>query len=464
MSDQLLESVRDARPELPAGALSPDGAEGRAVLERVLAGRPRRRRRFGWRRALGGAPVALAIGATVVVAAVAVVTLRGHATAGPAGFGGHGARGEILDRDGEVLSPGLGVQAGLEAYYGAELKRGDTLRTSLDAALERTGQRALRHAIGADPPANGGAFVALDPQTGAVDAIGSIPNSATESAGPVGSTFTPITAIAALGDGAWSAGQVYDDTGQFCFEGQCRHNSGRAVDGVLDVQSALKVGSEDFFDNLGALTSSNGALEGWARAFGIGTATGVDLPRENPGTLPTVGRPGDTINLAVGQGDVEITPLQLAVAYAAIENGGTIVRPHLGLTLERPDGWVHGAIPPPVRHLNIDPLYLELIRQGLRAATSQAGGTSADVFGGFPEQVYGETGTAQYFSEGAKQDYAWYAGFVPGTATAKPIVVVVTVARGGFGDVAAAPVARQMLSQWFFGQPGPWVTGTSQTL
>ena len=245
-----------------------------------------------------------------------------------------------------------------------------------------------------------------------------------------------------------------------------------------------------------------GTLQQWARAFGIGQNTHIDLPSENPGTLPTpawrarrnqletecdratgpfAGGPthppggcgiadgtnrawssGDNESLAVGQGDVQITPLQLAVAYAAIANGGTIVRPRLGLDIERPNGTVLRSIDPaPARKLNINPLYLNSVRAGLRAAASQPGGTSAAVFAHFPERVYGATGTAQY---NGQQDYAWYSGFVPASATSKPIVVVVTVDQGGFGAHAAAPVARQILSQWFFAHPGPWIAGTSRTI
>jgi penicillin-binding protein 2 len=76
----------------------------------------------------------------------------------------------------------------------------------------------------------------------------------------------------------------------------------------------------------------------------------------------------------------------------------------------------------------------------------------------------GSTATAQYIANGREQDNAWYAGFVPATATSRPIVVVVTLQKGGFGDVAAAPVARQILSQWFLGRPGPYVAGTAHTL
>ncbi len=159
---------------------------------------------------------------------------------------------------------------------------------------------------------------------------------------------------------------------------------------------------------------------------------------------------------------MQVTPLQLATVYSAIANGGTVVRPHIGLDVQDPDGTLRQQIdPPPARHVNINPTYLDTIRAGLRAAASQPGGTSADVFSTFPEQVYGKTGTAQY---NGQQDYAWYACFVPSSATRTPIVVVVWVEQGGFGAVGAAPVAREILSQWFFGNPGKYVAGSSQTL
>ena len=102
------------------------------------------------------------------------------------------------------------------------------------------------------------------------------------------------------------------------------------------------------------------------------------------------------------------------------------------------------------------------MRQQLHEAAPTSGGTSDDVMGNIPEQVYGKTGTAQYQPPGqAEVDYAWYSCFVPATATSKPIEVTVWVEKGGFGDIAAAPVARQILSQWFLGKPGPYTSGSS---
>ncbi|HEY3726403.1 MAG TPA: penicillin-binding protein 2 [Solirubrobacteraceae bacterium] len=433
---------------------------------------------------------------------------------------------------------------------------GHNLALSLNVGLQRVGQSALQESIDSNYPANGGAFVALNPQDGSVYAMGSLPtfdpnvftsnlskstydqlvskgqnypllNRAIDSAGPTGSTFKPITATAALQSGEWTTSDTYDDTGSFCTSpGVCRHNAGGGASGVVDLVNALRVSSDTFFYNLGARTNianpiahpQGGPLQLWAHRYGIGQKTGIDLPGEDAGTLPSpawrseknklesecdratgpfkytngqttgphklkgwyrspkhlpggcgiadgTNRPwsiGDNINLAVGQGDVQVTPLQLAVAYSALANGGTVVRPHIGLSVQDAAGTVLQKInPPPSRHINIDPLYLETIRAGLRAAASQPGGTSADVFSNFPEQVYGKTGTAQY---NGQQDYAWYACFVPASATTKPIVVVVTVEQGGFGAVGAAPVARQILSQWFFGKPGPYTAGNSKTL
>jgi len=421
---------------------------------------------------------------------------------------------------------------------------GQNLATSLDVNLQRVGEQALATSIASNPGATGGAFVAMDPTNGEIYAMGSNPtfnpsiftkalsqaaydklistaggdpllNRATQSAGPTGSTFKPITATAALESGVWTAGDQYDDTGSFCFPNttDCLHNAGHAVDGTLDLVNALRVSSDDFFYNLGYKTNADpvthpngGPLDQWARDYGIGASTGIDLPGSVDGTLPTPrwradrdalelqceqakgpfkGRPkhpataggcgiadgnpwtiGDNVNLAVGQGDVQVTPMQLAVVYAALANGGTIVRPHIGLNVQTKDGTVLQKIDPsPSRHIPINPSYLDTITTGLRDAASQPGGTSDDVFGpNFPEQVYGKTGTAQYVSDGVEQDYAWYACFVPASATTKPIVVVVHVERGGFGDVAAAPVARQILSQWFFNKPGPYKSGSSATL
>jgi penicillin-binding protein 2 len=434
---------------------------------------------------------------------------------------------------------------------------GHNLKLSLNAQLQRVGEQALAQSMSVNN-SPGGSFVAMNPDTGAVYAMGSLPsfdpsiftgnlsqakydqltnpnggdallNRATQSAGPTGSTFKPITSVAALSSGEWTTGDVFDDTGQFCVgtgaAQQCRHNAGHSVDGSLNLTEALRVSSDDFFYNLGARLNEDptahpqgGPLDVWASKFGIGRHTDVDLPNEAIGTLPSplwresrnkleaecdnatgpfkwtdghttsshhhkgwyrtrkhppggcgiadgTNRPwsiGDNESLAVGQGDVQVTPLQLAVAYSALANGGTIVRPHFGVDVQDQDGTVLQAINPPnSRSIGINPFYRSTILQGLNEAAQTTGGTSDDVMGTFPMKVYGKTGTAQYTNQ---PDYAWYACFVIDNTNNRPIVVVVHVEKGGFGDVAAAPVARQILSQWFLGKSGKYVAGTNSSL
>jgi len=433
---------------------------------------------------------------------------------------------------------------------------GHNLKVSLNSQLQRVGEQALAQSMSVNY-SPGGSFVAMNPDTGAIYAMGSLPNfnpsvftgnlstaqyrnltnpadgypllnRATQSAGPTGSTFKPITSVAALSSGEWTTSSIFDDTGQFCVgtggAQQCRHNAGHAVDGSLDLVNALRVSSDDFFYNLGARLNvdpskaiNGGPLDKTAYNFGIGRSTDVDLPGEAIGTLPTpawragrnkleaecdnatgpfkwtnghttsshhhkgwqrskkhapggcgiadgTNRPwsiGDNESLAVGQGDVQVTPLQLAVAYSALANGSHVVRPHFGMDVQDQDGTVLQTINPPnARHITINPFYRQTILQGLNDAAQTTGGTSDDVMGNFPMKVYGKTGTAQYTNQ---PDYAWYACFVIDN-TDKPIVVVVHVEKGGFGDVAAAPVARQILSQWFYGKPGKYLAGTNSSL
>jgi penicillin-binding protein 2 len=446
--------------------------------------------------------------------------------------------------------------------------QGENLKLSINAKLQRVGEDSLEHSISITPNADGGAFVAMDPDNGHIYAMGSNPtfnpsifakplsekrykkltdvssnypleNRATNDALPDGSTFKVITATAALEGGVITPSTIIDDTGRFCYPnenpatpGACLRNSGGEVNGDIDLVEAIKLSDDVFFYTLGYKLDYNpiatynfkagGELQKWARAFGVGQPTGVDLPGESSGTLPSpalvqelddaekqceaatgdyrytngtsysrtpaagyhrnakssaceIASPGgdatwtvgDNVNAAVGQGDVQVTPLQLAVVYSAIANGGKIVTPRLGEDIQSGNGTVIQQIKSKAkRHLDISSGNLDTILEGLRDAASEPGGTSADVMGDFPMPVYGKTGTAQegtaeQIATNTESDYAWYACFVPRSATSKPIVVVVSVEKGGFGDVAAAPVARQILSQWFYGKPGVYKTGTS---
>ena len=146
---------------------------------------------------------------------------------------------------------------------------------------------------------------------------------------------------------------------------------------------------------------------------------------------------GDNVNLAVGQGDLQADPLQMAVAYAAIANGGDVVRPHVGLEVQDPNGSVVQEIDPaPQRHLDINPQYRSAILTGIHKAAQSPGGTSYPVFGELPDpdgrqDRYGA-------AHRARPDQSWYVVLAP--YPNPQIVVAATIEQGGFGVQAAAPV------------------------
>ncbi|MCW3062843.1 MAG: penicillin-binding protein 2 [Solirubrobacterales bacterium] len=406
---------------------------------------------------------------------------------------------------------------------------GENLRLSVDQNVEAEGMKALKTGIslahGNGNPADAGAFVAMDPSSGEIYAMGSYPsfdpdvfakpistahynqlfgkqanypqlNRAIQSAYPTGSTFKPITATAALEAGKWAPGETYTDTGTFTDTGGgVRQNAGKASYGTINIVDALRVSSDVFFYNLGRNLNdprpAGGALQTWARRYGIGRRTGVDLPGETTGTLPSPtwranrntiehtcerkthksacgiadGRPwseGDNENLAVGQGDVGVSPLQLATAYSALANGGRVVTPHIGLQIEDAVGKVVQRFDkPPSRHIALSPAVRAQVMQGLYGAANSPGGTSEQVWKGFPSQykVFGKTGTAQLGL--GRPDQSWYACYVQ--AGSRSIVVAVTIEKGGFGAEAAAPAARLIVSKWL-GVKGKVQAGHSKTL
>jgi penicillin-binding protein 2 len=400
-----------------------------------------------------------------------------------------------------------------------------TLDLGLQRAAQNAIARALEAAHGNGNPADAGGFVALDPRDGEVLALGSYPsfdanlfakpidqatfdrlnstengaplfNRAISAGYPTGSTFKPITAFAGVANGIITPSTVLDDPGVFEYGGREFKNAGDAVNGALALPRALQVSSDVFFYKLGAAANERGAvIQDWARKLSFGKPTGIDLPGEYRGLVPDrkwrdgefadyercrkklklgyqsqealfecggIDRPwsgGDNVNLAVGQGDLQATPLQLAVAYAAIANGGRVVTPHLGQQVEDGAGRQLEEIRKPAkRRVDFEVATLTAVRDGLRAAAMDPGGTSADVFSGFPYTVYGKTGTAE---RGLEPDQSWYACYVDDPI--KPIVVVVTVEKGGFGAEAAAPAARLILSKWFGVKDSDFHQGTSAT-
>jgi penicillin-binding protein 2 len=314
---------------------------------------------------------------------------------------------------------------------------------------------------------------------------------------PTGSTFKPITAMGALEAGVINpsqglgAGQcIQVSTQQFC-------NAGKANYGAVGLVEALKVSSDTYFFEAGELANSHGnVIQTEAHKLGIGQQTGLDLPSEITGLVPdrawrakvgreehacerrkhvsscgiSDGRPwsvGDNMHLAVGQGDLLTSPLQMAVAYSTLANAftnggnGWVVRPHLGMEIDASQGRLLQSLSfPAQRHVRFNAEYVNLVMQGIHEAASQPGGTSAAVWAGWNQAqhpVYGKTGTAQHIG---KEDQSWYLCYVGDPR--RPIVIAVTVEQGGFGAETAAPIARLLAAQWF-GQAKKFVAGTSHT-
>jgi len=360
---------------------------------------------------------------------------------------------------------------------------GDNLRLTIDSSLQEAGDAALS---GQGLP---GAYVAMDVRDGAILAMGSNPtfdpevftrpltqrqvdelyrdpvlspltNRAIAGAYPTGSTFKPITSVAALASGNVTTTEPIVDDGAFTLGGITFENAGGAAYGTIAMQTALQVSSDVFYYTLGDRMYPGTELQAWAHRLGIGRESGIDLPGEQPGLLPTpawrnelyredlTDRPwsaGDNVNLSVGQGDLQADPLQMAVAYATIANGGTVPRPHVGMVVEDAAGRVLREIDPaPARQVRLDPEWRETILAGLHDAAQSPGGTSYAVFGGFPVPVAGKTGTAE---RPPYADQSWYVVLAP--YPDPEIVVAVTFEEGGFGADTAAPAALQILSEHF---------------
>jgi penicillin-binding protein 2 len=385
-----------------------------------------------------------------------------------------------------------------EQLRGRPAQTGDDISLTIDSSLQSYAEGAL------DSFGLPGAFVAMNVHDGEILAMGSAPtfdpsifthpisqseyrsltsqqtdaplaNRAIQGLYPTGSTFKPITATAALQDHLISPNTIFNDTGSLRLDANLTlHNAGKAVYGPLNMTDALKVSSDIYFYNLGLkakASKGHGQIQDWARQYGLGEKTGIDLPAEVDGLIPTpawrnrlyaehlTDRPwsvGDNVNLAVGQGDLEADPLQMAVAYAALGNGGTVVTPHLGNQVESVTGKVLEEIrPAPRRHIDIAPTTRDTIMTGLTRAAMEPGGTSYPVFGHFPFAVAGKTGTAQRPNQA---DQSWYIVLAP--AKNPQIVVAVTIERGGFGVDTAAPVAARILEHYFH-KPITATAGTS---
>jgi penicillin-binding protein 2 len=270
--------------------------------------------------------------------------------------------------------------------------------------------------------------------------------------------FKVLMAVAGLESGAVSPDRVVFCGGATTIHGRRRLCWKRGGHGAVDLRHALAQSCNVYFYQLGQALDID-VIHDFGDRFNLGRPTGVDLPGETSGILPSrawkaehLGEPwypGDTISVAIGQGLLAVTPLQMAVMMAAVSTGGHLPRPHVS----------REAAGEP-RVLAVRPETFRVVRQALREAVEGGTGRRAELGG---VEVAGKTGTAQLSGQSAgidadvmpkaERDHAWFAGYAP--ADRPRIAFAVVVEHGGHGGTSAAPVARRVLEVFFSGAVEP---------
>ena len=387
----------------------------------------------------------------------------------------------LVGRDGvrQVLVDSVGREVGMLDEVDSVI--GGELQLTLDLDLQLKAEELLKDKVGT--------IVAMDPRNGEILALASSPsfdpntfssrisgqgwndivnnpdnplqNRAIQNSYSPGSVFKLIMADAGLEEG-----MVDDTTHVYCtgsafYYNRVYHCAAKNGHGYVDLDSAIAKSCDIFFYELGKRLGISKIAQ-HAREFGLGEKTGVDLPGEHSGVVPspewkertqhTKWYAGETISVSIGQGYVLVTPLQILRAVSAISTG-TLVTPHIFLHAERqPD-----ALPEwPQQKLPVDEEILNKIRHGMWGSVNGSGGTGhgAEIHG---LNICGKTGTVQVIGNekkkelGGKQaeyeDHSWFAGF--GNKDNPEIAVVVFVEHGGHGGTACAPLAREILSVYF---------------
>ena len=345
-----------------------------------------------------------------------------------------------------------------------QAKAGKDLTLTLDLDLQRAADEALETVAK-------GAIVALDPRTGAVRAMASKPNydpnifsrnintaewkflNRTEApllnralqGFPPASTFKIVTTAAGIESGLMNAKSTLPTFNSFCYAGMCYGDHGSF--GAIGFPLALAVSSNSFYYQVG-LKVGEAELFKAARRFGYGSYTGIELKtEESPGLLGDAAwkrqvlkeawTPVDTITSAIGQGALQVTPLQMARLYAAVANGGNLVTPHL----------VEGKHVPKPQGMGLKADTIKMLHQGLRRAVTE--GTAKVLADPNLPAVAGKTGTGE---DPPRPDHAWFGGYAPAE---KPQLVIVAFAEnsGGYGGTVSAPMVKKLMEVFFKKMP-----------
>jgi penicillin-binding protein 2 len=374
-------------------------------------------------------------------------------------------------------------------------KPGMNLMLHIDSRLQKITEEAFGE--------RRGAAVAIDPDTGGILALVSMPtydpnlfvdgidaanwsqlntspdkpmlNRVINGSYPPGSTFKPFMALAALHYGKRTPEQAISDPGYFNFGGHTFRDDKKGGHGRVDMYKSI-VESCDTYYYLLANDLGIEKISAFMATLGFGSRTGVDIPSESEGVLPspqwkrarfkTEGQrkwyAGETISIGIGQGYNAYTPIQLAQATAAIANQGIVYRPHVARKMIGLDGTTTPVLPQVVRRLDVSPEQLATIRHALEGVPRE--GTSAGAFAGAGYVSAGKTGTAQVFSLKGEayqeskikhhlRDHALYIAYAP--ADKPTIALAIVVENSGFGARAAAPIARRMFDYYLLGKVAP---------
>lgn len=362
---------------------------------------------------------------------------------------------------------------------------GDSLRLNIDWRLELIAAHALAdqiHSWTGGKRQLDGAVVVLNPWNGAVLAMVSYPefdpnafasddypkiahylldpmqplfNRAIQAATPTGSTFKMITGSAAITSGVVRPNEIVYDPGHWNCYGRVFVDLASGGLGDTTFVPALAASSDGYFYQMG-YRLGNKRLAYYAREYGIGQRTGVDLPGEFKGNFPTNAwmmkvagvplEPSDVCSLAIGQGALQATPLQMADVLSAVINGGTLYRPEIVHQVVSPSGRAIKTIAPYVRrHVPVTPQSLQAVRAGMDEVTQPFGTAAGLEIPGLP--YGGKTGTAET-GNGSGANTTWFVAYAP--ANHAQLAIAVFVDRsGGYGSQVAAPIAQKIMAEYF---------------
>ena len=373
-----------------------------------------------------------------------------------------------------ILSPSGTISATLA---NVPAKQSQNIYTTLDMDVQEIVEKALGARIGA--------AVVMDVSNGNILAMASHPtwdpnrlsqrmtpqdfralindpgdplvNRVTQGAFPPGSVFKIVAYATALEKGGMTPNTLFNDPGYWDGLGQNNRKynwtwaiTGKGL-GTLALSSALTQSDDVVFYQVGQKLDQidHNLLPSFARAFGLGTETGFELA-ESPGNVPDPNkgtwRPGDPINLVIGQGDLLTTPLQIVDVMAAVANGGTLYQPHLVARVSSLADGTEKVFPTESRgKLPVSAGTLASIRQALARVTTDKEGTAYTAFRGSKVAVAGKTGTAEVLKTG--EPHSWFAAYAP--ADNPKIAVVVIAEHGGEGSTTAAPIVREIVENYF---------------